>query len=164
VLHRDLKPDNLLLTRAGEGPPQVKILDFGLAKFAHAQEVAASGISESVTTPGAVMGTFGYMSPEQLMGRIVDKRSDLFAVAVMVVEALTGQPPFRGMTCEELLASVAEGRFHLPRQTEAARLDGVLHRCLAKDREHRYASAAELRGELVQALREYGSAGEAGAR
>jgi eukaryotic-like serine/threonine-protein kinase len=160
VLHRDLKPDNLLPTRARDGQTQVKILDFGLAKFAHPQEVAASGVSESVTTPGAVMGTFGYMSPEQLVGGTADERSDLFAVAVMVAEALTGQPPFRGRTCQELLASISEGWSHLPHQTDAARrLDGVLHRCLAIDREQRYASAEEMRRELVPALRESRSAG-----
>jgi eukaryotic-like serine/threonine-protein kinase len=156
VVHRDLKPDNLLLTHLREGATQVKILDFGLAKLAHPERSEASWISESVTMPGTVMGTFGYMSPEQLMGETADERSDIFAVGVMMSEALTGQPPFGGRTYQELLASVLQGGFHLPHDTEVARrLDVVLQRCLAKDRKLRYVSAEEMRRELIQAMREY---------
>jgi hypothetical protein len=155
VVHRDLKPDNLLLTYACEGSIQVKICDFGLAKLAYPRGLEPGGISDTVTTPGTVMGTFGYMSPEQLMGEAADERSDLFAVGVMVVETLTGRAPFSGRTYQELLASIIEGTFHLPHDTETAlRLDEVLQKCLAKDRNVRYASAGDMRGELIPTLEE----------
>jgi len=78
----------------------------------------------------------------------------------MIVEALTGKPPFRGRTCHELLASILEGEFHLPQDSNPARrLDPVLQRCLAKDSKLRYVSAHEMRRELAQAVREYHTVG-----
>jgi hypothetical protein len=154
VLHRDLKPDNVLLTHMREGPTQVKILDFGVAKLAHPERSEASGTSETLTMPGMVMGTLGYMSPEQLMGGTADKRSDLFAVGVMMIEALTGEAPFRGRTCQELLASIAKGRFYLPDDSDVSRrLHPMLKRCLAKDSNLRYSSADEMRRELAEVVR-----------
>jgi serine/threonine protein kinase len=101
-----------------------------------------------------VMGTFGYMSPEQVTGATVDERSDLFSIGVMVVEALTGRRPFRGNTYQQLLTSILQGAFHLQGGSgEAQRLDEVLQRCLAKDRKHRFSSAAEMQKELIPALR-----------
>jgi eukaryotic-like serine/threonine-protein kinase len=156
VVHRDLKPDNLLLT----GQNQVKILDFGLAKLAHSGRLDVSAISETLTMPGMVMGTLGYMSPEQLTGGTADESSDLFAVGVMMIEALTGQAPFRGRTCQEMLASIAEGKFNLPDDGDiSGRLHRMLQRCLAKDSKLRFGSAEEMRRELAKVVHEYHSVG-----
>ncbi|HEX8070593.1 MAG TPA: protein kinase [Pyrinomonadaceae bacterium] len=156
VVHRDLKPDNVLLSGDDPQGPRVRLLDFGLAKLTR----ATGGDSNSptaaapVTTPGAIMGTFGYMAPEQLTGGAVDARADLFAVGVMVVEALTGQRPFNGATYHELLTNVLHGTYRLPGDTPAARrLDRVLQRALAKSAAARHATAAELAAELIPALR-----------
>ena len=92
VVHRDLKPENVIIIRRPEGS-LLKVLDFGLAK-----QLDADGETEGLSVAGAVMGTPGYMSPEQLAGRSVDHRADVFAVAVMVWEALSGEKPFDGST------------------------------------------------------------------
>jgi eukaryotic-like serine/threonine-protein kinase len=108
-----------------------------------------------VTAPGAVMGTLGYMAPEQLLGGEVDHRADLFAVGVMLVEVLTGSRPFQGDSYGELSRSLLHDIFHLPRSTpEAMALDAFLQRCLAKEARDRFGSAAQLRRELIPALRE----------
>jgi serine/threonine-protein kinase len=115
-----------------------------------------NGSTALVTTPGMVVGTMGYMAPEQLRGEAVDERSDLFSVGVMVVEVLTGRRPFRGRTYTELLRSILHGSFHLDRGSkEAEELDAVLQKCLAKDRERRFSSAGEMQRELIPAIREY---------
>jgi serine/threonine-protein kinase len=99
------------------------------------------------------MGTFGYMSPEQLTGGEVDERSDLFSIGVIVVEALTGQRPFTGATYHELLTNILQKPFHLDHTSpEAERLDAVLQKCLAKDRAARFNSAAEMQAELIPAI------------
>jgi len=86
----------------------------------------------------------------------VDERSDLFSVGVMVVEALTGCRPFTGKIYTELLSSILDGSFHLETGSkEAERLDAVLQKCLAKDREGRFSSAGEMQTELIGAIREY---------
>jgi serine/threonine protein kinase len=156
VVHRDLKPENILLAAGADGQVRAHILDFGLAKLT--QAVAADSQSptgvEPMTTPGAVMGTFGYMSPEQLTGGIVDERSDLFSTGVMAAEALTGRKPFTGRTYHELLTQILQGTFHFPGDSpEARRLDRVLQKCLAKDRQGRFSSAAEMQLELIPAIR-----------
>jgi hypothetical protein len=159
VIHRDLKPENVLLDEAEDGRTVVKLLDFGLAKIL--EPVASSGASPAglITAPGAVIGTIGYMSVEQLTGGAVDERSDLFAVGVMVFKALTGRCPFGGATYHELLANIERGDFRLPGDTPAAwRLDAVLRKCLAKDPRDRFASAAEMQAELVPAIRDYSNA------
>jgi serine/threonine protein kinase len=132
----------------------VKILDFGLAKLDSADTLA----SETVTVSGAVMGTLGYMSPEQLLGGEVDHRADLFAIGVMLVEVLTGRRPFEGDNYGELSRALLHNDFHLPRSTpEAVALDALLQRCIAKEARDRVSSAPELRRELIPALRECGS-------
>jgi hypothetical protein len=151
VVHRDLKPGNVIAQQAGSPALMVKILDFGLAKLDSADRLA----SETVTAPGAVMGTLGYMAPEQLLGGEVDHRADLFAVGVMLVEVLTGSRPFQGDSYGELSRSLLHDIFHLPRSTpEAMALDAFLQRCLAKEARDRFGSAAQLRRELIPALRE----------
>jgi serine/threonine-protein kinase len=149
VVHRDLKPENLLLAGGDGRAPVIKILDFGLAKVV-AADVAATG---TATMPGVVLGTYGYMAPEQLSGQAVDRRADLFAIGVLAVETVTGRRPFTGATFPELLRSLLQDEFRLEGQGESERrLDSVLQRCLAKDPVRRYDSAAALRRDLVPAL------------
>lgn len=151
VVHRDLKPENLVIIGDSETAPVVKILDFGLAKMG-AAEMTVTG---TMTGPGAVLGTYGYMSPEQLSGQAVDKRTDLFAIGVIVFETLTGERPFTGETFPALFHSMLEDEPHLPGDGEPLRrLDSIVQRCLAKDPRDRVQSAPALRAELVPALRE----------
>jgi GAF domain-containing protein len=149
VVHRDLKPENVVGASDRDGRLTVKILDFGLAKLGTADPDAGS-----VTAEGAVMGTLGYMSPEQLLGHDVDHRSDLFAVGVMLAEAITGERPFHGDDYTKLSRAVLHDSYQLPGSSAAARaLDACLQRCLAKDPHDRIAAAAELRDEMVPLLR-----------
>jgi len=149
VIHRDLKPENILITSQEPGRPLIKVLDFGLAKF----KLLETADPNSLTAPGTVMGTFGYMSPEQLSGEDVDERTDIFSLGVMVVEALTGNRPFSGRTHGALLNSILHQPFQLKSSVkEVQRLDAVLQKCLAKDRTGRFASVAELQTELIPAL------------
>jgi hypothetical protein len=150
VVHRDLKPENLLLTELPEGRPVVKILDFGLAKWAADEDLATL-----MTHPGEILGTYGYMSPEQLSGRPVDERTDLFAVGIITFEMLTGRRPFTGPTVPALLRSVVEDELHLPGEGAAIRrVESVLRWSVAKDPKDRARSAEVLRSELVPALRD----------
>jgi hypothetical protein len=150
IIHRDLKPENILISRDEGAAERVRLLDFGLAKLTRAELEEA----HTMTTPGVVMGTFGYMSPEQLSGVGTDERSDLFSVGVMVAEALAGERPFRGRTLVELLNSMERDEFKLPGDSsEVRRLDEALRRALAKDRALRFTSAAEMQDALVAALR-----------
>jgi len=156
VIHRDLKPANVLISKEENGQLHVRVLDFGLAKISLSELTDTNSPTALLTTPGMVVGTMGYMSPEQLRGEAVDERSDLFSVGVMVVEVLTGSRPFRGRTTTELLSSILHGSFHLERGSkEAEQLDAVLQKCLAKDRERRFSSAGEMQRELIPAMREY---------
>jgi eukaryotic-like serine/threonine-protein kinase len=155
VIHRDLKPENVLISSQGPGREQIKVLDFGLAKIL---QVDPSN-PQSLTAPGMIMGTFAYMSPEQVTGEEVDERSDIFSLGVMVVEALTGHRPFVGRTSAELIAAILSAPFHLPGEAppegqleEMRRLDEALQRCLAKDRGQRFASVAAMQQELIPAI------------
>jgi hypothetical protein len=151
IVHRDLKPENILVSREGGGRERVRLLDFGLAKLVRAEV----GEAQTMTTPGVVMGTFGYMSPEQLSGGEVDERSDLFSVGVCAAEAVAGERPFRGRTLVELLNSMERDEFKLDSaEPEVQRLVRVVRRALSKDPARRFQSAEEMRRELVEALRE----------
>jgi serine/threonine protein kinase len=148
VIHRDLKPENILISK-DHNKTQIKILDFGLAKVTQVDVT-----NSSLTVRGSIVGTFGYMSPEQLTGEEVDERSDIFSIGVMVVEALTSRRPFRGRTHAELLTAVLQGSYHLEGDLmELKYLDDVLQKCLAKDPEQRFTSVAEVRRELIPAIR-----------
>jgi serine/threonine-protein kinase len=100
------------------------------------------------------VGTYAYMSPEQLGGGELDERSDLFSVGIIVVETITGSHPFRAQTAAEMLHAILHDPVHLEGEGEAIRmLEKVLERSLAKDRANRFSSAKELRQELIPALR-----------
>ena len=147
IVHRDLKPENVIGRREGLRLV-VKILDFGLAKF-QTVEMPTSG---TLTAEGVVVGTRGYMSPEQLLGGDLDHRTDIFAVGVMLVETLTGRRPFEGTGADPPV--LPEGQHHLPGSSPEARaLDALLRKCLARDPQVRYASAAALRDDLIPVLR-----------
>ena len=152
VIHRDLKPENILLTDSDDPRHQiVKVLDFGIAKVL--TEGQSSDSISSITVPGSIMGTFGYMSPEQLEGRPVDVRTDVFALGVIVIEALTGTRPFSGSTIGALAASMAtEGvEINLDSPSMSETID-VLRRSVSHDPDRRYGTVSEFREALLAAL------------
>ena len=152
IVHRDLKPENIMGRRDDGRRLAVTILDFGLAKEA----MVEGAITGPVTMLGAVMGTVGYMSPEQLLGQEVDQRTDIFAAGVMLAEAITGRRPFDGGTPADVSLAVLHQPYHLPATSPAAlAIDEILQRCLAKDRSLRFDSAESLRQILVPALRSW---------
>ncbi len=150
IVHRDLKPENVMVSKDGF----VKILDFGLAKLV---EPASGGVSAmptlaQETRPGTVMGTVGYMSPEQASGEPLDFRSDQFSLGSMLYELVTGKKAFQRKTAAETMSAiirdepepVARVRPELPPPVR-----WILERCLAKDREERYASTRDLARDLA---------------
>jgi tRNA A-37 threonylcarbamoyl transferase component Bud32/tetratricopeptide (TPR) repeat protein len=143
IIHRDLKPANLMLTPAG-----VKVLDFGLAKFTGLEASAMDA-----TAVHTILGTPAYMSPEQARGEELDPRSDLFSFGCVLYEAATGVRPFRGSSIREILRAVASDHPPPPsslRPELPAGWDSILMRMLAKDRDRRYQSAAELFSALEE--------------
>ena len=149
IVHRDLKPENVIVTASAAGEDLLKVLDFGLAKMRTADE----DLTGAVTDPGAIMGTVGYMAPEQLMGGDTNERSDIFALGVIAAEAITGRRPFRGRTPAELLLSIERDTLQFDIETpEWRRLESVLRRALAHDPANRYGSVAEYLQYLLPAL------------
>jgi serine/threonine protein kinase/formylglycine-generating enzyme required for sulfatase activity len=172
IVHRDLKPANIMLTKQG----RVKVLDFGLAKTA-AEPTPEAGETlvlptgaESpdpdatqalgaapLTGEGMVVGTVPYMAPEQLQGKAVDARTDLFALGVVLYELATGTRPFQGGSFPEIMASIlkeeptplTERRTELPEE-----LGRIVRRCLAKEPERRYQTARDVRNDLEDLERE----------
>ena len=148
VIHRDLKPENVVIATTATGGETVKVLDFGLAKIRTAGEETGG-----LTHRGVVLGTAGYMAPEQLVAGEIDHRADIFAIGVMVAEAIIGQRPFRGRTYSELLMSIANDPVTLGGEgAERRRLESILRCATANDPASRYASVAALVRDLVPAL------------
>ncbi|MCU1306765.1 MAG: hypothetical protein JWN45_1460 [Acidobacteriaceae bacterium] len=147
IVHRDLKPANLFITKDG----RVKILDFGLAKL-KPSALAAVADSEGptmmpVTNPGVVLGTVGYMSPEQVRGQAADHRSDIFSFGVVLYEMLTGRKPFAGDSAVELMNAILKDDVPELNDNDAKispALEKIMRRCLEKKAEHRFHSAHDL--------------------
>ncbi|MDQ1591107.1 MAG: eukaryotic-like serine/threonine-protein kinase [Pyrinomonadaceae bacterium] len=166
IVHRDVKPENVMLRPDG----YVKVLDFGIAKLAPRQSAAAEGNGHNgstiKTTPGLIMGTDRYMSPEQARGQEVDARTDVWSLGCVLYEMLAGVPCFTGETASDVVAAVLKTEpAPLPQIAKGTpgELQRVVGKCLEKDREERYPSAEELFADLrrLQKRLEAGGAGGA---
>ena len=147
VVHRDLKPENVIVRETDDlDATLVKVLDFGIAK-----QIDGQGDTDGTSVSGQIMGTLGYMPPEQLAAKTVDHRADIFAVGVMAWEALCGSRPFDGSTAAELAIAMQSAPQRRPIGLSPA-LTGVLDKALSPDAGRRHASAAELRRSLLSAL------------
>lgn len=145
IVHRDLKPENLFVT--GDG--RVKILDFGVAKLQSAPEESGRSVEDltTVTKSGAVIGTVAYMSPEQLRGKTVDHRSDIFSVGAILYEMLTGRRAFRGETEVDTITAVLREdppEINLDQASVPMAFQQVVRHCLEKEPENRFQSARDL--------------------
>jgi len=155
LVHRDLKPDNIMLTRRGNDADFVKVLDFGLAKLFEGPDGFRTTIMSMspLTQDGIVFGTPEYMSPEQAMGQPLDQRTDIYSLGVVMYEMLTGMVPFAGATFMAMLTKHVKEAAIPPHERRPElgirpELSAVVMRCMEKQRDDRPATAAELGDEL----------------
>src|SRR5688500_17950109 len=163
IIHRDLKPDSVMISRDGHA----KILDFGLAKLVEATErrldpeevdsQVATVAKQQRTSPGAIMGTVGYMSPEQVKAKTLDQRSDIFSFGCLLYEAVTGRKPFSGDSVVDTLhkiihdpaPAIADSHPNTP-----AELQRIIRRCLTKEPEKRYQTIRDTANDLEEVIEE----------
>jgi serine/threonine-protein kinase len=156
IVHRDLKPGNIFLVRsAASGSPAARLLDFGLAKTADARTAGGSTLlpttPANLTAKGTIFGTFQYMAPEQLEGDEADARTDIFAFGAVVYEMVTGRKAFEGKSQASLTAKILESdppSMSSLQPMTPVMLDRVVNKCLAKNPDARWQSAADLATEL----------------
>ncbi len=154
IVHRDLKPGNIMLTKSG-----VKLLDFGLAKPAHAAFTAGAGagaptLSNRLTAKGTIVGTYQYMAPEQLEGKEADVRSDIFALGAVLYEMATGKPAFTGKTPASIVAAILTSEpvtITALRPTSLLELNRLIRTALAKNPDERWQSARDV-GILLDSI------------
>jgi len=157
IIHRDIKPANIMLTRRG----QAKVMDFGLAKSIGGPSDSEAKTESFLTSPGTILGTLPYMSPEQVSGDQIDARSDVFSFGAMLYELVSGRQPFAGASAAATASAILTheppslARFVIELPDELQR---IVRKCLEKDREQRYQSARDLTLDLQNIGRQVESA------